>query len=713
MPLEIVRNAVVFHARGLINTRAIQNNLDWVWPYWIERQFDPLDVSFLPRSANISHINLTHRNWTAVALPDVAVYSLVDPRGLVTPLQDGWSIDAWIVPAEGEALVPSQSLDARQTLDPAEHAVTTSTDASSGLRLTSTARMVAEKGEPWLVVTYQAAAPRPAELVVSLRPYNCEGIQFIDTVEDLPARQGWRVNREQTVQFDSVPARLIHSNYAEGDVFHHLASGLPSPAECPVGMTTAAACFPLQSGPDPTKVVLRVPLGGEARRQHGSDWKLTPWHEAREGLAELRLPDARAQFLYESAVNSLLLLSAHRVYPGPYTYRRFWYRDASLMLEAITQLGAIERVRRHLDYFPIGQKPDGYFESQEGEWDSNGLVLWAYGRFIELTGETLPPTWAQAIEKGARWLAAKRKPEGDAAHAGLLPAGFSAEHFGPNDYYYWDDFWAIGGLRTCAAALERGGQSVAAEDCRKLAAAFTASTQRSIDTFAIVRGKGAIPASPYRRMDSGAIGVLAADYPLQLYPVGDDKIAKTYDHFLRFNFVHGGFFQDMTHSGVNIYLTLAIAQSLLRAGDARWQEIVRQVAKVASPTGQWPEAIHPATGGGCIGDGQHGWAAAEWFRWIRNAFVREEHDALICGSGLLPEWLEARQPMRFGPTLTPWGPVTVEFRPGAGKTWETKVSARWRQSAPKVLVELGQPSTRRVVMEGDWVPLPEATGSPR
>src|SRR5262245_50735126 len=69
-PIELVRAGVVFHARGLMNTRAIQHNLDWVWPFWIERQFDPADPAFVPRAFSLTHVNLTHRNWTAVGLPD-------------------------------------------------------------------------------------------------------------------------------------------------------------------------------------------------------------------------------------------------------------------------------------------------------------------------------------------------------------------------------------------------------------------------------------------------------------------------------------------------------------------------------------------------------------------------------------------------------------------------------------------------------------------
>ena len=100
-PIELLRAGVLFHARGIVNAKAIQHNLDWVWPYWVERQFDPEDISFIPRAFSLSHINLTHRNWTAVGLPELAIYPIVDPRGLVTPLHDGWSIDFWLIGADG------------------------------------------------------------------------------------------------------------------------------------------------------------------------------------------------------------------------------------------------------------------------------------------------------------------------------------------------------------------------------------------------------------------------------------------------------------------------------------------------------------------------------------------------------------------------------------------------------------------------------------
>jgi hypothetical protein len=233
VPLEIVRNAVMFHSRGLINTRAIQNNLDWVWPYWIERQFDPQDVSFLPRSANFSHINLTHRNWTAVGLPDLAVYPLVDPRGLVIPLFDGWSIDAWVVVSEEQALVPSRLMHVDQWLA-TERQVVVTVSERDGLRLKASAELNLVNGLPVLQLNYSAESEFDADLVVAVRPYNVEGIQFVDTIDVLPDQGGWIVNGKQEIHFAKKPGRFTHANYAEGDVFHRLKSARSGAASCPV-----------------------------------------------------------------------------------------------------------------------------------------------------------------------------------------------------------------------------------------------------------------------------------------------------------------------------------------------------------------------------------------------------------------------------------------------------------------------------------------------
>jgi hypothetical protein len=736
-PIELVRAGVLFHARGIVNARAIQHNLDWVWPYWVERQFDPDDISFVPRSFSVSHINLTHRNWTAIGLPELGIYPLVDPRGLVTPIYDGWSIDFWLFDPAGKALVPSQLREgaSRQQLNIDSQLSVMTTSGHDNLELQQTASVVVENGVPTMKILVRASCPKGGSLVLAIRPYNPEGIQFIDEIAARPGGDGWCINHRMEVIADRPADQLLVSDYENGDVFsrlsnsaavryeygagkpahdrelssaaHHVfntASVKPAPlprsgksppganganrVHCRTGMATAASIY--RFGDAVAELVVRVPLEKELAAMTGArrfDAAVT-WPAVRSRLASVRLPNARLQFLYDASVHTLVLLSADEIVPGPYTYRRFWFRDACLMLAAMLAVGLTDRCRTALARFPERQLRNGYFRSQDGEWDSNGQVLWIIDRYATLCGGPLNEKLLGSVERAITWIDHKRLPgDNKSPHAGLLPAGFSAEHLGPNDHYYWDDFWAEAGLRAAERIYSRAGRTADAEQAGRLAHEMHQAIERSIERIPDSRSLGGIPASPYRRMDAGAVGSLVADYPLQLFPPAAPRIMTTVNALVERCFHRGGFFQDIIHSGVNAYLTLDMAQTMLRAGDPRYRDLVETVAALASPTGQWPEAIHPHTGGGCMGDGQHGWAAAEWVMMIRNLFVREEGNRLIVGSGLFAEWFDTEDDIYFGPTLTPWGTVTVRIvRPASEPL--LSVDAHWHEDAPRVDIEV-------------------------
>lgn len=709
-PIELLRAGMLFHARGLVNTKAIQNNLDWVWPYWVERQFDPNDDSFIPRAFSFSHINLTHRNWTAVGLPDVPFYPIVDPRGLITPLYDGWSLDFWVLPdhpvkpagisGASEPLFPSQGAEVEQRLhcDERLHVTTQARRAADDARVSTDVWLELRDGEPTALIDVVAAGPARGVLVVALRPYNPEGISSIDTIRLGEGGREWLVNKRQRVTFGEKPAKTLLSIYRDGDVSHRLAAdGSADAVTCPVGMATAAAFFPFRSDGQ-MAVRLEVPVRDELHQSKRlSLGAATRWRTALAPLAKLAIADPGWVRLYDHAVANMVLHAPGEVYPGPYTYKRFWFRDAAFVLQALIGIGEVDRVRRALSEFAPRQRRDGYFLSQEGEWDSNGEAIWMYHRFASLTGETLPEAWLAAVEHGARWISRKRLPRDTGLpQAGLLPAGFSAEHLGPNDFYYWDDFWGVAGLR-CAAELLRVRNPELAESCAREADEFLATIMRSVPQGEHRRFPEAIPASPLRRMDSGAVGSLVADYPLQLFAPGESRIMKTADFLEQHSLHGGGFFQNMIHSGINAYLTLHLAQVRLRAGDAdtAWR-LMDAVAELASPTGQWPEAIHPRTRGGCMGDGQHIWAAAEWVAMIRACFLREELTRLVIGPGVRPQWWAAGNPVSFGPALTRWGAVTVTLR-GGGGVLTGCVEARWRGAPPAL--ELAIPGMVPVTLE--------------
>ena len=94
-----------------------------------------------------------------------------------------------------------------------------------------------------------------------------------------------------------------------------------------MGMVTAAAMFKLE--PNQTRELLfKIPI------EEGGGIFPAPtitWEQSLQGHCRLEVPDPCFHSLYEAALRTLILHSPDDVYPGPYTYKRFWFRDAAFI----------------------------------------------------------------------------------------------------------------------------------------------------------------------------------------------------------------------------------------------------------------------------------------------------------------------------------------------------------------------------------------------
>jgi hypothetical protein len=566
------------------------------------------------------------------------------------------------------------------------------------LKLKLEAQVIVCAQAPLCQVKITGFASVKARLVVSLRPYNPEGVSFINSIILLEDSLGWHVNRENFVYFDKPPDQCVFSDYQRGDVYSRLSNKEnEKEISCKVGMASAAALYILEAGLS-QEITISVPLAKikieKVSYRDDQEAAQLAWKKSLQGACSLQIPDEHFKFLYEAAIHTMVLHSPKEVYPGPYIYRRFWFRDAAFILYALLSVGLKQRVRRALDCFRSRQTAQGYFLSQEGEWDSNGEALWIMRQYCEMTGNVPPKEWEESINKAGKWIYKKRLPSNlQSPHAGLLPSGFSAEHLGPSDFYYWDDFWAVAGLKAAAFLCTAYKDNDGAINFERESGALLESINQSLKKVDVRLKRLAIPASPYRRLDSGAIGSLVASYPLRVFKQNDPRILDTADFLMKNCLVHGGFFHDITHSGINPYLTLHLSQVLLRAGDPRYFGLMEAVAKLATSTGQWPESVHPRTGGGCMGDGQHVWAAAEWVMIIRNCFVREENDRLILCSGIPRIWLEKNQTIAFGPAPTSFGDIQISIKP-QGQNILVEWHGEWFAKEP--LIDIQLPGFRNV-----------------
>lgn len=690
-PTELLPLGANMWSGFILTTFARQVMEGWVLPYWLRHQTSPSSPSFVPHGHPWLTPNQTLRNWTGIGISGFPDESIVDTRGLLTPWPFSPSIDVWV--KVGDQLVcPSELEDVEQELVGGIPIVRTTFDAL-GLECSVTAFVARLDTMPLALtiaeVTNARCQAMGASLVVSVRPYNPESICAINELTYDPIVRTFTADGSPLLYLPEQPGQVIVSDREHGDVAtlvrepeRQRPRGRGLSVVEPTGLATAAAVYELDlDGGGSDSICFACPL---AAGVYPSFTRMLPVREAlptcvnklEESRAEwaaltsegmtISVPDEAVQKAFD--VNKaflLMLFDGKAITPGPSTYHMMWFRDAAYLVPALDLIGQPGMAADVLSSYPDRQTEDGFFRSHDTEWDSNGQAMWTLVRHYMFTGDrefiegVYPP-----IVDAARWLDSmleRSLPPGD-PRRGLLPAGVSAEHFGANDVYYWDDLWAVAGLRAAAgAALELGNQPDALF-MEALAGELWGNLEAS---WAIVEkrlGRRVMPTAPGRDIDAGSIGSVAAVHPLDLIGAGDEIMKNTVDALVERCFYQDMHFHAIMHCGLNAYMSLEVAQCYLRRRDPFALAIFDAVWSKATPTFTFPEAINPVSGGGGYGDGHHGWAVSELVSFTRNLMLSEEGDRLV----LLPlsreEWFAPgnRIEVRNAPTLFGEVSYTVE-----------------------------------------------------
>ncbi|TAH51700.1 MAG: hypothetical protein EYC68_10075 [Chloroflexota bacterium] len=713
IPSELIPLAARLWSRGWYNHKILDSMRDWILPYWATRQLDPTDCGFVGYALLPVQINLTYRNWTALGNPESRYEAIVDPRGLITPQPNewGWSFDAWLR-VDGETYFPSRLDEKTITQQLHENLPFVQTQYQAArLRVNQEAFATRANDETeWLIAAYTIENPRgdaqSANLFLALRPFNPEGVAVIDNVE-LRGTELW-IN-ESLGAILPTPDAFATSDFENGDVASHLdALNNRSNISDKTGLATFVAAYEIELRPHTHRVItVAMPLTKRNEASAGVVQWLEPnalaqlkrdfsnrWRTLLAQGMTIHVPDDAVQNAFDANKAHLLVLhDGDSITPGPFLYHEFWWRDAAFMLHALDQLGYHEQVKNVLKTFPRYLRKDGFVQSQEGEWDSNGQALWLLEQNARLSGdyEILHDEYWQALN-AAHWIDAarqktKRRDDRVPEH-GLLPAGMSAEHLGANDFYFWDDWWGLAGLRSASFAAKTFNSP---EDAQKLQTAYDAFFHDVNDALARAAEKNNadwMPASPYRRADSAMVSNLIASYPLQLVAPDDPRLVATIAELRKIAFVDGAFFHHVGHGGFGTYLALHIAGAEIFQRKRDGWDAFRFLLKHASPTWTWGETIHPITKRGGHGDGHHGWAAADVVSFVRNALLFEEDDHLVLTPALPDDWVFETAALKVERAATYFG--DVDFTLAFGEHNATLVlQGKWR--VPPAYIEWNLP----------------------
>ncbi len=559
-----------------------------------------------------------------------------------------------------------------------------------GIVLRATAFATGEAGKAVLYIRYRLenleAEPRHVRFFAALRPFQVTppwqafddfgGVSAITTLERGTGAV-W-VNRRKAVIPLTAASGFGVAAFEEGAVTEYLLSGALPPEDAVsdgFGYASGALRYDLDLPSGSARdVYLAAPFGAadpalalSSRGLDGAeqfDVAVREW-SAKLGRVDIRLPATARAFsdtFRTAAAHILINRDGPALQPGPRRYARSWIRDGATMAAALLRVGCTGEVRDYIRWYARHQAPDGTVPccvDRKGpdwlaEYDSQGELIYAVMEHFRFTGEReflaeMWPAVTRSVDRiealrGQRLTAEFQTPEKRACY-GLLPESVSHEGYLAHPVHaYWDDFWALRGLKDAAVMAEILADGPRALRLAALRDSFRETLHSSIMATMTDRRVDYIPASvEWADIDPAATAnAIALLDEAQALPAA--AIDRTFDEYLsNFRKRRSG---EVDWSNYSPY-EIRIVGALVRLGRRQSAfELAQFLLGDRRPPAwnQWPEiAWRDPRSPGHIGDMPHTWIAAEFVLAFRSmlAFEREADRTLVVAAGIPAEWLEA------------------------------------------------------------------------
>ncbi|CAB4616485.1 unannotated protein [freshwater metagenome] len=572
---------------------------DRLFPWWLERQLDPSSPDAIPGPGGFR--NSTHRNWALLGTVGGPERAVIDPRGLITPVFGGWSLDWW-VGADDAWHLPSRTHGMRQALVEDSPVVETTMRIPSGELVHRAWAVAAGGGVPSggaVIVELTNSSPVPVALALAIRPFGPTGIVPISAI-DLDGTSVI-VDGRVAMILPKLPSRHATGSERTGDSLRPTLDGTATNAwpvggvTCESGSASATMIFPL-----PHTATLRVmlPLVPEAASSGTtavattvepaaapeSARVISGWEAQSRRAPRLEFPDRKFSPALVSSQRFALLHAAGDD-AGSWPPAPVGGLDTTEICVALDQHGFHLEAERILLGFADRQRLDGMFEGEADRTDSPGAWLHAVAEHIRLSGDpSIAEVLVGPVAKAAHALRRRQSGRRFTRRSGgeLFPTGtgpsWAAEG---EDRRAHDIEWALRGFLDAAFVLEIAGQNDAAAEVASFATSL-------------------------------AEAVALSPSVTTIEPV----------------LVKGGVWHESGNAGLSPRRTAMLGMQRLDDGDVSAFDQLSWLLDTGAPLATWPEFVHPRTGGGCGGDGHHGPSTAAFLRLARTLAVIERPDGL-------------------------------------------------------------------------------------
>jgi hypothetical protein len=514
--------------------------------------------------------------------------------------------------------------------------------------------------------------PLTAWLYVLLRPFQVTPpwqsfgkLGGVSRIHDLAWRDGAvHVNETMLVVPSSAPAFFAAMSFDEGSIAGRLATAPPGghpQTHDASGFAQGALCFELAPKARESRGV--VVACAPSALAGGIDEPAFNW-DARLPVTQLTAGGWGAD-----AVRAALTATAHvlvtrsgaALQPGPRRYTRSWIRDATIMSAALLRMGCIDEVREFIRWYAPYQRADGFVpccvDGNGPDWlvehDSHGELIALIADYYRFSAdeELVRELWT-SVDRAVGCI------EGLLEADGLLPISVSHEGYLAQPVHsYWDDFWALRGVRDAIALARVLGKVDLAQRWQALATRMATGLFSSIERTCKQHNLNFIPGSiEWADFDptSTANAIALLD---MLDGLDRGTVEQSFDRYL--------YDWRRKRSGALIWQNytpyeIRIIGAFVRLGrrDAALELLRFFLADRRPPAwNQWPEiAWRDTRAPAHLGDLPHTWIAAEYVLAVRSLFAYERpaDEALILGAGLAPEWLTgpgvhvSRMPTLYG-----------------------------------------------------------------
>jgi len=626
--------------------------------------------------------------WSPVGVPNGFARALLNEEGMVEVDEGTFSIEPFLW-ADGK-LITWADADVTSRLEAEYLPIPSSVWSVDGLRLIVTAFATGAGRDATLYIRYRVENAgndaRAVRLFAALRPFQVtppwQHFRALGGATPIGAiRAEGRavvVNHARVVSALDPEPKFGAATFDEGLLRYIEAGELPpaTSVEDHFGYAAGALGFDLDLAPGaPQDVYLAVPFGEcEAARVepqlHASDGAeqfdaaVGLWSDTLAGV-DIRLPGkacAAIDTLKTAAAHILINRDGAALQPGPRRYTRSWIRDGAIMGAALLRVGCTEAMREFIRWYTPYQRDDGFVPccvDRDGvdwlvEHDSHGQLTYAvmedfrFNRDTDFLFEMWPAVLKtiQCIEdlRSARLTPEFRTPEKQACY-GLLPESASHEGYLAHPVHsYWDDFWALRGLKDAAAMAEVLDDRAEATRIATLRDEFATTLYASIRATIAARHLAYVPGSvEWADFDptatANAISMLdeSANLPR-------NAVDSMFDEYFKgFRQKHAGEIDWVNYTPYEI----RIIGALVRLGQRqRANELLDFFLsdRRRLDWNQWPEiAWRDPTSPGHLGDLPHTWIGAEYVLSLLTmfAFERESDQSLVIAAGLPSEWIDA------------------------------------------------------------------------